>query len=154
MLKNTDINSPNLEQGPNWQSFEQFRTAGATVLEPVKSGMVATLQTKTGQYRILEESDFQKLYGLARDVDRLRGGLKLVLSAVRVVKKHPDAESIDTLLKSVQLLGSLPELPVQDDFETLTPEGFEVDEDDEVILDPSQVPSPFDNASLDTEESV
>ena len=59
--------------GQTWPSFEKFRADGAKALSAIKNGAVATLTTKTGQYRIIEEQDFQQMYGLARDVDRLRG---------------------------------------------------------------------------------
>ena len=134
--------SLHLKQGSSWQSFEQFRKEGANALESVKDGTIATLQTKSGQYRILEEKDFQKLYGTARDIERLRGGLRVIVSAVRAVQKHPDDETLKVLIESVNLMGSLPELPTRDRFEPLQPEGFEVeeeDEDDEYILDPKEL---------------
>jgi hypothetical protein len=53
----------NLKPGTHWSSFEQFRTEGAKALSPIQGGVVATLSTKTGQYRIIEEQDFQKLLG-------------------------------------------------------------------------------------------
>jgi hypothetical protein len=59
-----------LRVGQTWKSFEQFRIEGAKTLSSVKDRVIATLHTKSGQYRILEEHDFQTLYGLARDVDR------------------------------------------------------------------------------------
>ncbi|HLP90958.1 MAG TPA: hypothetical protein VK184_20535 [Nostocaceae cyanobacterium] len=139
----TSENSINLHNGPSWQSFEKFRTEGAKALEPIKNGQVATLSTKTGQYRILEEKDFQRLLGLARDVDRLRGGLRVLLRTVRVVQKHPDTDSINLLMETITMLGSLPELPTRDNFEPLTPEGFEIDEDDEFELDPSKIERPL-----------
>ncbi|MBD2577680.1 hypothetical protein [Oscillatoria sp. FACHB-1406] len=126
----------NLQPGACWNSFEQFRTSGAKALASINEGKVGTLQTKTGQYRILEERDFQRLVGLARDVERLRGGLNCVYQAVRVVQKHPDRESIDLLLANVSLLGKLPELPIRESFEALEPENLETDPDDEVLLDP------------------
>ena len=136
--------SLNLQNGPNWTSFEKFRTEGGKALESVKSGTVATLNTKTGQYRILEEQDFQHLLGLARDVDRLRGGLRVISSSVRVVQKHPDVESIDLLIEAIAMLGGLPELPTRSSFEPLLPEdGIDVDEDDEVNLDPTTIKRPL-----------
>ncbi|BAZ31700.1 hypothetical protein NIES4074_41730 [Cylindrospermum sp. NIES-4074] len=133
----------NLQNGPNWQSFEKLRTEGVKALEPVKDGKVAILTTKTGQYRILEEHDFQKLLGLARDVERLRGGLRVLLRTVRVAQKHPDAESMNLLIETITMLGTLPELPTRDSFEPLTPEGLEVDLDDEVNLNPDQIERPL-----------
>ncbi len=127
-----------------WSSFEKFRREGAKALESIKDGNIAILQTKAGQYRILEEQDFQQLYGLARDVDRLQGGLRLVVSAARAVQKHPDSDTVKVLVESINLLGSLPELPTRESFEPINPEGFELEENDEVILDPQQIDRPFD----------
>jgi hypothetical protein len=75
--------------GANWTSFEKFRLKGAEALSSIANGVIATLQTKTGQYRIIEERDFQEMYGLASDVDRLRGGLRFVLSGNLVWRKTP-----------------------------------------------------------------
>ena len=124
-------------------SFEQFRTEGAKALKSVKNGVIASLHTRTGQYRIIEEHDFQELYGLARDVDRLRGGLRVVALAVRAAQKHPDRESLEVLAEAVAMMGNLPELPVRDKFESLIPEELDWDEEDEVILDPNLVNRPL-----------
>lgn len=139
----TTEKSINLQNGPNWQSFEKLRTEGVKALEPVKDGKVAILTTKTGQYRILEEHDFQKLLGLARDVERLRGGLRVLLRTVRVAQKHPDAESMNLLIETITMLGTLPELPTRDSFEPLMPEGLEIDLDDEVNLNPDHIERPL-----------
>lgn len=125
-----------IKAGPNWSSFEKFRKEGANALDLVKDGKVASLQTKTGQYRIISEEDYQKLYGLARDVERLRGGMRIVVSAVRAAQKHPDSETLQVLIESINLMNDLPELPTRDRFEPLQPEDIELEEDDEVILDP------------------
>lgn len=137
-----------LKPGTHWSSFEHFRTQGSKGLDPIKNGTVATLSTKTGQYRILEERDFQRLLGLARDVERLRGGLRLVIQAARVVQKHPDTESFDLLREAVTVMGSLPELPVRENFEDLLPEGLDVDRDDEVDLDLHGIVRPFAQANV------
>jgi hypothetical protein len=62
----------------HWNSFEQFRTSGANALTSIIPGTVGTLHTKTGQYRIVTEGDFQRLLGMARDVERLQQGLNVV----------------------------------------------------------------------------
>jgi hypothetical protein len=84
---------------------------------------VATLQTKSGQYRVLEERDFQAILGLARDVERLRGGLRVVIKAARAVHQHPDDVSLDTLIEAVSLVGSLPTLPIRESFIPLNQKG-------------------------------
>lgn len=135
--------SINLRNGCTWSSFEQFRTEGAKALEPLKNGTVATLHTKTGQYRILAEHDFQKLLGLATDVARLRQGLRMVMQAVRVVQKHRDDESVNVLVEAVAMVGSLPELPTRECFEALIPEDIDIEPDDEVELNPERIERPF-----------
>ena len=142
-LVTKDSTSFNLQLGPIWSSFEKFRAEGAKALKSIKNGTVGTLHTKTGQYRILEEQDFQKLLGLARDVERLRGGLRVVVGAVRVAQKHPDTESLNLLLEVVTMLGNLPELPTREGFPPLSPEGLDVERDDEVTLDPNQIERPL-----------
>ncbi len=112
----------NLQLAQTWKSFEKFSTEGEKALSTIKNGAIVTLTTKTGQYRIIEERDFQQLYGLARDVDRLRGGLRA---------------------EAVAMLGELPELPIRDSFEPLMPENIDFDEDDDVMLDPDGIERPF-----------
>jgi hypothetical protein len=77
------------------------------------------------------------MYGLARDVDRLRGGLRFLILAVRAAQKHPDPENLNLLVEAVAMLGDLPQLPTRNKFDRLVPENFDLDEDDEVMLDPS-----------------
>ena len=135
-----------LRVGPTWKSFEQFPIEGAKTLSSVKDRVIATLHTKSGQYRIIEEHDFQTLYGLARDVVRLRGGLGVVVLAVRAAQKHPDETHLKLLAEAVAMLGNLPELPVRDAFDALEPETSDGDEADEVILDGDRIPHPLRQA--------
>ena len=129
--------------GASWTSFEKLRLKGAEALSSIANGVIATLQTKTGQYRIIEERDFQAKYGLARDVDRLRGGLRVVVLAVRAAQKHPDPENLNLLAEAVAMLGDLPELPTRNSFDRLLPENFDLDQDDEVMLDPDEIERPL-----------
>lgn len=142
-----DSTSINLRSGRTWSSFEQLRTEGAKALDPIKNGTVATLHTKTGQYRILEEHDFQNLLGLATDVARLRKGLRLVLQSVRVVQKHRDEDSLNMLVEAVTMVGSLPGLPTREGFEELIPEDIEIEPEDEVELDLERIERPFATSS-------
>jgi hypothetical protein len=144
LTNNNRIEKLSLQLASIWSSFEKFRREGSKALESVKDGNVGILQTKAGQYRILSEDDFQKLYGLARDVDRLRGGMRVVVSAARAVQKHPDSDTVNVLVESINLLGSLPELPIRESFEPINPEGLSVDSDDEVILSPEEIERPLD----------
>lgn len=141
-----------LRVGQTWKSFEQFRLEGAKTLSSVKDRVIATLHTKSGQYRIIEEHDFQTLYGLARDVDRLRGGLRVVVLAVRAAQKHPDEENLNLLAEAVAMLGNLPELPVRDTFDALEPETLDQNEEEEVILDRDRIPHPLHEARLSRQQ--
>lgn len=144
--------SINLRSGRTWSSFEQLRTEGASSLEPIKNGTIATLHTKTGQYRILEEHDFQNLLGLATDVARLRKGLRLVLQSVRVVQKHRDEDSLNMLVEAVTMVGSLPGLPTHEGFEELISEDSDIEPEDEVELDPERIERPFAASSASKSE--
>jgi hypothetical protein len=143
-----------LRLAQTWKSFEKFRAEGAKALSTIKDGAVATLTTKTGQYRIIEEHDFQQMYGLARDVDRLRGGLRMITVAVRAAQKHPDRENLEVLAEAVAMLGELPELPIKDSFELLMPENTDFDDDDDVMLDPNEIQPPLSNKTPILEDEL
>ena len=151
-LNNKKTKSLKLRLGNHWPSFEKFRTEGAKALESIKEGTVGTLTTKTGQYRIIEEQDFQKMYGLARDVERLRGGLRLITVAVRAAQKHPDSANLEVLAEAVAQLGELPPLPIRDRFEPLKPENLAIDKDDEAILNPDEIERPFETETNSEKE--
>ncbi|UFP96775.1 hypothetical protein [Gloeobacter morelensis] len=126
-----------LRPGPEWPSFERFRLSGTAALAPIGNGVVGTLATRSGRYRIVEERDFQRLLGLAADVERLRGGLQLVASAVQAVERHRDDATVETLIQAVCLVRDLPSLPTRDGFADIAPEGLSVDPDDDVDLNPA-----------------
>jgi hypothetical protein len=152
IIKEPTNKSPlfNLQVGPSWSSFEKFRIDGPTGLNSIKDHTVGVLHTKAGQYRILAESDFQEMLGLARDVDRLRGGMRVVIQAVRVVKKNPDVDNLNLLAETITLLGNLTELPTRNNFDfdlASEDEDFEMDPDDEVTLDSSKIVRPFSSES-------
>lgn len=129
-----------LKPGPEWASFEQFRTAGSAGLDVVRDGCVGTLRTKAGVFRIVKDEDFQSLAGLASEVERLRSGLTTIVHAIRVVREHPDSPSAVDLLVHVatQYVGT-PVLPVRGGHESSIPETSDVPAEDEVILDPSEL---------------
>ncbi len=129
-----------LEQGHFWPSFEQFRSQGNAALSDIRPGVVGTLATKQGQFRILSETDFQRLYALAREVQRLSGTLRVVVAAARGVQRNQDETSLETLSAAVMLLGDLPSLPTREAIEPLEPEGLDVEDIDDLDLD--NVPRP------------
>jgi hypothetical protein len=141
----TDLIEPlALTQGAMWPSFEQFRTQGSAALQQITPGRVGTLITKQGQYRILAESDFQHLYGLARDIERLRGGIRVVIATARAAKIHPDEATFEALMEAVMFMGELPASSRSDNFESLQSEGHEggdASKEEEIDLD--NIPRPL-----------
>ena len=135
-----------LTPSTSWNSFEQFRTSGANTLATITPGTVGMLQTKTGQYRSLNEADFQQLVGLATDVERLQQGLSVVMRAVRVVENHPeDADTLALLVETVSMLGSISTvLPTRSSFTPLEPEDIPAESEDEIILDPNLLARPLE----------
>ena len=131
-----------LSAGATWTSFEQFRKEGGSSLTNVGKGVVGTLITKTGQYRVVEESDFQHLLGLASEVNRLRGGLRLVVSAAHSVQKFPDDTTVETLMAAVTMLGQSPVLPTRTGHEALDLGDSIASDEDEVELDPTKIRRP------------
>lgn len=129
----------------HWNSFEQFRTSGASTLNSIIPGTVGTLHTKAGQYRILTESDFQQLLGIASDADRLQQGLSIVTRAVRLVQKHPhDTDTLELLIETATLLSnSATVLPTRSDFPPLAIEDIPIDTTDEAILSPGSIERPL-----------
>jgi hypothetical protein len=134
-----------LTPSTSWNSFEQFRTSGANTLATISEGTVGTLHTKTGQYRILNERDFQQLVGLATDAQRLQQGLSVVMRALRVVENHPeDADTLALLVETVSMLGNVATvLPTKPGFAALEPEDLPIEPEDEVILTPELLNRPL-----------
>lgn len=128
-----------LREAVRWPSFDKFKNSGRQELDNLEVGEIATLLTKKGQFRLLVEEDFQRLYGLASDVERLMGGLSVVISAAQAVGKHNDDATIDVLVRAVSVLGHSPVLPTRSGHDPVVLEGVEQDEDDEVILDPNEL---------------
>jgi hypothetical protein len=133
-----------LVPGPVWGSFEQFRKGGSTSLEEIPEHGVGTLVGKGVTYRILRETDFQNLLGLAADVHRVQQGLKIIIQAAKVVAKHPDDEHVQLLLHSAALFAGFPILPTReghDAFE-LTQEEVEAQASDDFNLENAEIPRP------------
>jgi hypothetical protein len=132
--------SPKLKPGPEWPSFEQFRTQGASGLDAVHKGRVGTLRTKGGLFRIVTDEDFQSLVGLASEVERLKNGLSTMVHAARVIREHPDSPSaIDLLVHIANQYSETRAFPAPVGHESVVPDTGEIPADDEVILDPSEL---------------
>jgi hypothetical protein len=129
-----------LMPGPEWASFEQFRTRGSSALDPVGGGRVGTLRTKADVFRVLSDEDFQSLVGLASEVERLKSGLTTIVHAIKVVRENPASLSaVELLLHVATQYAGTPELPGRRRHEPAIPEAGPVPEDDEVIVDPAEV---------------
>jgi hypothetical protein len=120
----------------HWQSFDKFKLEGAGALEQVGAGSIASLNTKTGQYRIISETDFQHLLGLASEVQRIKGGLNAIIASATVAQKHRDADSLEALMQVVIAVGDLPRLPSSSVVSQVELPNLDPDPDDTVLLDP------------------
>ena len=129
-----------LMPGPEWASFEQFRTRGSSALDLVGGGRVGTLRTKADVFRILSDQDFQSLVGLASEVERLKSGLTTIVHAIKVVRENPASPSaLELLLHVATQYAGTPELPGRRRHQAPVSEAGPVPEDDEVIVDPAEV---------------
>jgi hypothetical protein len=128
---------PDLIPGPEWRSFEQFRTAGPAALEMISPGSVGILRVKGTTFNILGSVDFQKLVGLASEVHRLKEGITLILTAAKLVHKYPnDPDQMEMLYKSASLLresSMLPERIGHDEFHITEDECKEHGQEDNPI---------------------
>lgn len=115
-----------LRPGPVWDSVEDLLQGGEGSLKGVASGVVASLRSPVGRFRLLSEDDFQALYGVARDVRRVAAELDAVRQAAR---DGVDADTVQGLVATlVELADGLGALPVRTGHESLEPEGLDLDE--------------------------
>lgn len=133
---------PTLTGGPYWASFEKLRTAGGSALEGLKPGAVGTLQTKAGQFRIVRDDDFQRLLGLASEVHRLKGGIKILVKAAKVVAMHPDQDTVEMLIQTVSMLNESSILPEKDGHDHFELTQDEIAGDDGEDIDVSEIRRP------------
>jgi hypothetical protein len=107
--------------------------------------MVATLVGKQGMFRILRDDDFQRLLGLASEVHRVRGGVRVVVQAARVVAKHKDQDSVELLIRTVSMLGESPVLPEREGHEgfALTEKEIAENAGDDFDVTTANIPRPL-----------
>ncbi len=75
-----------LEPGPVWDSFEQFRLAGAKQLPAqLRDNQVGWLTVRGRKYAIMTGATFHRVYGATQDAGRLARGLHLIRQAVQLV---------------------------------------------------------------------
>lgn len=130
--------------GPIWNSFEDFRTAGNGGLEKIPLCGVAVLNCKAGSFRIIRDADFQRLVGVASEVIRLQGGLKVMVHAARIAVKHPDEDHLKMLLESARLVAECPELPQRVGHEPLrlTPQELSEESASDFDAKTAEIPRP------------
>lgn len=116
-----------LHQGPVWPSWEQFRLAGSRGLDTqIPLGTVGRLITKHGEFACLRWRDFDRIYGLAQDVQRLSQGVMLLHQAAEVVMR---SEQLDLGIKMIRDLTLQYQLPAVAKT-PLPPLDVETEEDD------------------------
>ncbi len=98
-----------LRQGPVWPSWEQFRLTGSRGLDQqIPAGIVGRLRTKQGEFACLRWTDFDRLYGLAQDVQRLSRGVMLLHQAAEVVMTSDQLDLGITMIRDLTLQYQLP----------------------------------------------
>lgn len=134
-----------------WKSFEKFRTGGQSELTALGPGEIGQLLTRTGSFRVLREDDFQHLYGLARDIERVQGGLRVIIAAARSAEQHRDEVTLQALVEAVAVCANFPALPARSADEPVEPEGLPLDQDDldDIVIDPAAVPRPYASRNAD-----
>jgi hypothetical protein len=98
-----------------------------------------------GTFRLLHDEDFQALLGIASEAHRLKGGLKLIISAARVYSKFRDDEHQELLMEAVSVFAGGPVLPVRDghgEFAITPEEKAEVAEANDLDLETAHIPRP------------
>jgi hypothetical protein len=138
--------SHGLTPGPQWTSFEQFRKGGSEP-QAVDGGAVGVLLSKSGVYRILRDEDYQRLIGLASEVDRIRGSLTMLARAAEVVRENPSSAAARQLLQyfADQWQGGTAP-PVRRGHEPWKPEPVPLEPDDEPILDAAELGEPAEKS--------
>jgi hypothetical protein len=83
----------NLQPGPHWASFEQFRLNGADGLrEELGSEQIGRLNVKGDEFVILRSEAFNSLYGTVREINRLSNQLRLIRQAVQLLQESRGSE--------------------------------------------------------------
>jgi hypothetical protein len=88
-----------LQPGPDWASFEQFRLSGVDGLrEDLGPDQVGRLNVKGDEFVIMRSEAFTRIYGAAQEIDRLSHQLHLIQQAVQLVEEtHGSQMAIDHL---------------------------------------------------------
>lgn len=126
------------EVGPKWSSFDKMRVdeGRKEKLASLGHGVIGELGLKGGRaIMLIEEGDFQFLLASSREIERLRHGMRVVVSAVRLVEKHPDDQDmVNHLIEVVSALGVTPALAVSQGHTAVEFQGVPaLDEGDEVL---------------------
>jgi hypothetical protein len=114
-----------------WRSAEQFRKNLGENLRLIERGHVGTLMTKENKtIRLLSDEDFQLLYGLAKEVDRLRDGIEVIIAAAVSVQENQNESAVRVLTKAALALGRSPVLPTRTPSKDFNLDDIAVDESD------------------------
>lgn len=128
-----------------WTSAEQFRKGLLDNVQSIQRGKVGTLTMKNKTIRMLSEEDFQELYGMAQEIDRLRDGIEIILAAAVTVQETRTDSAVITLTKAALALGRVPVLPTRRPSKEFSIDQIPVDEQTETdtSFDFNDVKRPF-----------
>jgi len=97
--------SSSLIEGPVWKSFEQFCKGDEAALNSIPDHGVGMIVNEISQFRIMREDDFQRLIGLATEVQRIQKAFNIALQNAKAAAQHPDKDHMDRFIKSATSLG-------------------------------------------------
>ncbi|GAC1406192.1 MAG: hypothetical protein NVSMB52_19760 [Chloroflexota bacterium] len=101
-----------LQSGPCWTSFEQFRLSGVDgVREQLGPNQIGRLSVKGDEFVFMRSETFNNLYGLAQEIDRFSHQIHLIRQAVELLQQNRGS---DVAIEHVSdLVAGFPQWTVQ-----------------------------------------
>ena len=97
--------SSSLIEGPVWKSLEQFCRGDEAALNNIPDHGVGVIVHEITHFRIMREDDFQRLIGLATEVQRIQQAFNIALQNAKAAAQHPDNDHMERFIKSATSLG-------------------------------------------------
>jgi hypothetical protein len=101
--------SVNLRPAATWTSWEGLRRFGGQgMAASIQPGTVGFVEVKGARFCILRDADFQRVLGLAQDVQRMSEGVLLFRHAAELAYKTPDKDLGLKVLREMTMHYELP----------------------------------------------
>ena len=135
--------SSSLIEGPVWKSFEQFCRGDEAALNNIPDHGVGVIVHEITHFRIMREDDFQRLIGLAAEVQRILQAFNIALQNAKAAAQHPDNDHMERFIKSATSLGDNLVFPTCDGLGQYQLTQDEIDTQDVEEFDLSEIPRPL-----------